>query len=82
MCEYRVWGRGGNFLSKLETKCVTAFSLSPGSNPQGAGKAVILSPLSDGKKEEQPKMGTLREEGWEESNAFVSVCVVVRSLCC
>lgn len=49
VCVYRVWGRGGNFLSKLETEWVTEFSLSMLQSARSR-KSCHTIPLSDGKK--------------------------------
>lgn len=86
---YRVWGRGGNFLWKLETERVTEFSLSRFQST--SRKSCHTIPLSEKKKkkkdekkkerkkEEQPKKGKLQEEGREESCGVCSVVRVCRS---
>lgn len=63
---------------KVEDGVSNKSFLSPGSNPQEAGKAVTLSALSDGKKRNSLKRANLEKRGGRKAVVVcMSVCVCV-----
>ncbi len=75
-CVCRVWGRGGNFLSKLETEWVTEFSLSR-LQSRRSRKSCHTIPLFRWKK----RRNSLKRAGFDEEEGRRAAAVCVDPVC-